>query len=269
MTSAILVAPAPRAPDQLVVTVTPSRAQAFSTCAYRFAHEQRPFDATNRALQMGQWIHEVIHYDNLARMDGREPPADEVVAHRPPPAPLVGGNDEDRALDIAAGHLRGYRAFLEAQGVETILDAERYVRTPTRPVAGVERCAIVLAGRFDVIAARGDGSVACIDVKTGNVPTRTRLAESPGTFIYHHLTDYTYGARAIDIVQINPLTKEWADVRLDERQIEAGKDFCRRMAATIKERSYTASPGDYCAYCTLAPRCPAHQTGRDGWNTAF
>ncbi len=261
----------PDNPDGLVVTITPSRAQAFGVCPYRFAHEKKRFDAANRHLQVGQWVHELTHDYNLVRINGREPMIDDIIARKAPPALFMdAGDDEHWIIDIGSASLRGYRAFLEAQEFSIIIDAERYVRTPTRPVAGVEGCSIVLSGRVDVIAMRDDRSIACIDVKTGMVPTPTQLAEAPGSFIYHHLTQYIYGADEVDIVQVNPITGQWASARPTKSQIEAGKDFCRAMAAAIKEQSYPPHPGDACSYCVLAERiCPAHQVQKAGWDTAF
>jgi CRISPR/Cas system-associated exonuclease Cas4 (RecB family) len=253
----------------VIAMITPSRAQAFSTCAYRFAHEKKTFDA-NRSLIMGQWIHEIIRADNMARIGGQEVSIEQLIVRNAPPGALVGStDDEEWAVGVATDSLRGYRAFLDAQGVETVLDAERYVRTPTRPVAGVPGCSIVLSGRFDATAARQDRSIACIDVKTGRIPAQAHLAEAPSTYIYHHLTQYAYDADRIDIIQVNPLTGQWAGVRLTEGQIEAGKAFCRAMAAAIKDGLYAPNPGEYCAYCALAPRCPAHQARTPGWDTAF
>ncbi len=258
-------------PDRLVVTITPSRAQAFAGCPYRFAHDKKRFDIANRPLQVGQWVHELMHDYNRARMNGREPMIDDIIARKAPPALFIdAGTDEQWIIDIGYASLRGYRAFLEAQGFSIILDAERYVRTPTRSVAGVAGCAIVLSGRVDAIAMREDRSIACIDVKTGLVPTRTQLAESPGSFIYHHLARYAYGADDIDIVQVNPITGQWTSARPTEGQLTAGKDFCRAMATAIKEQSYPPQPSDVCAYCALAERiCPAHHVQRAGWDTAF
>ncbi len=261
----------PDDPNQLVVTITPSRAQAFAACPYRFAHDKKRFDIANRPLQVGQWVHELTHDYNRACIEGREPVVDDIIARTAPPALFMDAGDDERwIIDIGSASLCGYQAFLEAQEFSIIRDAERYVRTPTRPVAGVAGCSIVLSGRVDVIAMREDRSIACIDVKTGMVPTRTQLAEAPGSFIYHHLTQYVYDADEMDIVQVNPITGEWASARLTQAQLEAGKGFCRAMAAAIKEQSYPPRPSDMCAYCPLAERlCPAHHVNRAGWDTAF
>jgi len=261
----------PDDPNQVVVTITPSRAQAFAVCPYRFAHDKKRFDTANRPLQVGQWVHELTHDYNRARIEGREPVVDDIIARTAPPALFMdAGDDEQWIIDIGCASLRGYRTFLDAQEFSIIIDAERYVRTPTRPVAGIAGCSIVFSGRVDVIAMRDDRSIACIDVKTGMVPTPTQLAEAPGSFIYHHLTQYIYGADEVDIVQVNPITGQWASARLTQAQLEAGKDFCRAMAAAIKEQSYPPRPSDMCAYCALAERlCPAHHIHRAGWDTAF
>jgi len=257
-----------------VIVITPSRVRDYAACPYKFAHDARRFDPGNRSLQVGVWIHELIHVYNLTRIDGREPRIDDVIAHKAPPALFMdGGDDEERVLAVASDSLHGYRAFLEAQNIDRILDAERYVRTPPRPVVGVPDRSIVISGRFDVVGLREDRSLACVDVKTGRVPTRTQLAAAADSFVYWHLAAYAYGdvsdGHAIDIVQMNPLTGDLSSVRLTEDQIREGRDVCRRMILAIKQRSFPPRPADHCAFCALASECPAHQARPDGWDTAF
>lgn len=264
-------------PKPFVAVISPAKAQAFSLCAYRFAHDKKPFDVGGRQQQLGKWVHELIHQDNVARISGRELPVDEVVFGQMPPAILLDNPDaQEWTIRIGRESLYGYRAFLEEHEFAAILDAERYVRIPARPVIGVRNARIIFSGRFDVAALGHDRSVACVDIKTGALYRQQRLMEAPSSFIYHHLTDYLYASEgidhmceAIDIVQVNPLTGQWVSVRLTVEQIEAGKAFCRRMVAALREGEYSPSPGDQCTYCALASECPAHQTLHPGWDTDF
>ena len=253
-----------------IVTLTPSKAQIYAGCPYRFAHEQKQVDSGSRSLLVGRWIHDIVHDYNLARMDGRDPSAEDLIAQKPIPVPSDGTPiDADWLTTTAADTLDGYRMFLETQGFAVILDAERYVRTPPRPVLGVSDCRVVFAGRFDVAAMRDDRSIACVDVKTGSVASCPTLAASPSSLIYHLLSAYYYGVDDIDIVQVNPLTAQVSSIRLTAEQIADGKVLCRRMVESIKDQTFEPVPSDYCAYCDIVSRCPAHTLRRDGWDTVF
>jgi len=254
----------------LTVVITPSRAQSYSICPYRYANEPRRFDRPSKSQDLGQWVHELIHEYNRARMAGSDVDVEEIVVRRPPPLSVTQDKrGEDWAFHIAQDSVDGYRAFLQETGADVIRDAERYVRTPARAVAGVAGCHIVFSGRFDVTAERHDGTLVCIDVKSGVVLGQAQLADAPSSFVYHHLVEYAYGNAAIDIVQFNPLTGRYGLVQLDDVRIQRGKAFCRSMAASIVTGQYRPIPGEYCAYCALAPTCPAHDSQRPGWDTEF
>ncbi len=256
--------------SQHTVVITPSQAQSYSICPYRYAKEERRFDSSTPSQDMGHWMHELIHEYNQAQIAGRDIDVDEIVLRRPPPLSLTEDRQgENRAIHLARSSVGGYRTFLDDIGAELVRDAEHYVRTPPRAVVGVPGCRIVFSGRFDVTVERRDGSLVCIDVKSGTVLGQAQLAAAPSSFVYHHLVEYTYGNPAIDIVQFNPLLGKYGLVRLDDVRIQHGKEFCRSMAASIVAAQYRPIPGEYCAYCTLAPTCPAHEVRRPGWDTDF
>lgn len=254
---------------QVIVTITPSKAQAFATCPYRYANDRKPFDATTRSQVYGEWIHDLVRAYNIEARGGHEVAIEKIIDQKPAPPSLCDTDDgAEWSVSTAAKSLTGYRHFLEEQEIGAILDAERYVRTRPRPVLGIPRCSLVFAGRFDVAVRRQDGSVCCVDIKTGAIPPPAKLATAPASFVYHHLTAYLYDTDRIAIAQINPITGRWASVQLTTQDVAAGKDFCRRMVAAAQEQAYPATPCESCAYCTLASTCPAYAE-RDGWNTPF
>lgn len=265
----------------LTVTITPSRARAFARCPLQYSETfgKTPRDNTNRHVQIGQYIHELADHHNKAVIAGLEPSIDELLEQVPLPAQLRDGDDRERHLrELARESLEGYRRFLEKQGFTAILASEHYVRTAPRPVAGVPGCAIVLSGRFDLVATRVTAlpednrtatipSVTCIDLKTS---VESCVAEQPSTVIYDHLARYAHGATDVELIQLVPQTGQWVSVRLTPTQIENGKDFCRRMVASIQANRYPPRPSGCCDYCTLVATCPApaHQP-RPGWDSEF
>ncbi len=271
--------PMPRSQSDLTVTITPSRAQAFARCPLQYSETfgQAPGDDTSRHLQIGQYIHELVDCHNQMVLAGHEPSIDEVLERVLLPAQLRdGGNGEMHLRELGRESLEGYRGFLADQRFAAIVASERYVRTPPRPVAGVPGCAIVLSGRFDLIATRVSASrndnieantlasVTCVDVKTA---ISADLADQPSSAIYDHLARFAYQTDDVELMQVTR-TGQWTSVRLTPTQIEVGKDFCRRMVAAIHARQFPACPGGQCDYCPLVSICPAHRS-RPGWDTAF
>ncbi len=270
--------PMPRSRADLTVTITPSRAQAFARCPLQYSETfgaARSND-TSRHLQVGQYIHELADRHNKAVMAGGTPSIAEVLERVAIPAQLRDGGDGNSYLrDLGRESLEAYRAFLEDQGFAAIVASEQYVRTTPRPVAGVPGCAIVLSGRFDLIATRVSASpdkidigtltsVTCIDVKTS---LNADLSDQPSSAIYDHLARFAYGADDVELMQVTR-TGQWTSVRLTSAQIENGKHFCRRMVAAVQACHYAPRPGGYCDYCPLVATCPAHQP-RPGWDSEF
>ncbi len=268
----------PTSRADLTVTITPSRAQAFARCPLQYSEtfgHARP-DDTGRHLQVGQYIHELADRHNKAVMAGRTPSIAEVLERVAIPVQLRDGGDGDMHLrDLGRESLEAYRAFLEDQCFAAIVASEQYVRTTPRPVAGVPGCAIVLSGRFDLIATRVAASqneieantltsVTCIDVKTS---ISADLADQPSSAIYDHLARFAYGADDVELMQVTR-TGQWTSVRLTPAQIEDGKRFCRQMVAAAQAQHYAPRPSGFCDYCELVATCPAHRP-RQGWESEF
>jgi len=269
----------PNSRADLAVTITPSRAQAFARCPLQYSETfgtTRP-DDTGRHLQIGQYIHELTDRHNKAVMAGCTLRIDDVLDQTPLPLQLRDGGEGDLYVrGLGREFLEEYRGFLEGQHFAAIVASERYVRTPPRPVAGVPGCAIVLSGRFDLIATRVVAShdeiesntlrsVTCIDVKTS---ISADLADQPSSAIYDHLARFAYQTDDVELMQVTR-TGQWTSVRLTPTQIEVGKDFCRRMVEAIHARQFPACPGRQCDYCPLvSTTCPVHRS-KPGWDTAF
>lgn len=271
-----------RAPDPqsvLTVTITPSRAQAFARCPLQYsamfggAHRED----TSRSLQVGQYVHALVDRHNQLVLAGHDPSIDEVLAWVPLPLPLRTGGDGDMDLrELGRESLTAYRLFLAEQRFAAIVASERYVRTPPRSVLGVPGCAIVLSGRFDLVAtrvpaAREDidndrlASVTCVDLKASL--GLVEYADQPSAAIYDQLARFAYGADDVELMLVTR-TGQSTSLHLTPTQIEAGKEFCRRMVASIREEQYPPRPGGYCDYCPVLATCPAHQP-RPGWDSAF
>ncbi len=268
----------PSSRADLTVTITPSRAQAFARCPLQYSETfgaPRP-DDTSRHLQIGQYIHELADRHNKAVMAGHAPRIDDVLGQTPLPLQLRDGGDGEMHLrNLGREFLEGYQRFMDEQGFAAIVASEQYVRTPLRPVAGVPGCAIVLSGRFDLIATRVSAShdeiesntltsVTRIDVKTS---ISADLADQPSSAIYDHLARFAYQTDDVELMQVTR-TGQWTSVRLTPTQIEDGKRFCRCMVAAAQAQDYAPRPGGYCDYCPIVATCPAHQP-RPGWDTAF
>lgn len=267
--------PAHHQPGIVVVTITPGKADAYSRCPRQFAdmfagmNDRRQLNATTQAQQRGQYIHALIHRYNRALMRSQEPDVDSILASVPPPMSyLDAGSEEHGIVDLGRDSLIGYQTFLVTQNVERVLGAEQYVRTPDRIVATTSDCAVVFSGRIDCVARRIDGSLVCVDVKTGSLPSPIDLAEQPSTFIYRHLVHYAYGNERVEIVQVTPQQCHWVSTILTAEQEEESKQLCRDMAIAIKQQAFPQRTGPQCGHCAIITTCPAHQP-HDAWDNVF
>jgi len=264
------------------VVVTPTGLDAYGRCPLNYAevHRKQRFDARNRHIQRGIYVHALIYRYNLAVIAGQAPDVDDVLTHVPIPImPLDDDNDEERLLDFGRASLIGYRQFIQDQEYSSLLSAEQYIRTPARPVAGIPGAAIVLSGRFDVIATRpstdgrADASdvhrIDCIDIKTTSIAAD--LAQRPSSFVLDHLARYAHGdACQISLIQWSATTFQTTSARLTNDDIAAGKEMCRSLvSATVgREPSWGVRVGEWCSHCPIIERCPSFRS-RPGWDTEF
>jgi len=277
------------APDITTVVVTPTRLDAYGRCPLHYAevHQKRPFDGQNYHLQRGTYIHALIHRYNRMVIAGEQPDIDDVLARIPLPiVPHTGDDREGSLLDFGRASLQRYTQFLQDRAYGILLAAEQYVRTPGRPVVGVPGAAIVLSGRFDVIAIPGSATacgahataarrvdaidasrIYCIDIKTTSVAAD--LPERPSSFVYDHLARFVHGSACrISLVQWSAATGQTITARLTDEHIEAGKEVCRSFVASSKSQSWTPRAGEWCSHCPIVAHCPCH-CGRSGWDTEF
>ena len=268
-------APSPRPQeghDTLVVTITPSKAQAYGQCPLYFAEvfSKQALHLANQNIQRGKYLHSLIERYNVAIIDGTPMSIDEVVARVPLPAAFRDGGDDERvAIDFARASLFGHKAWLEEQDFAALCAAEQYIRTTPRPVAGIEGVAVVFSGRIDLVALTRAHTLALIDFKAGNVLTSEALQTAPASFVQAHLGAYTYASDATEIIQVVPATGQASRARLTDQDIEAGTLLCRAMVASVKEQSWSPRPGAYCSYCDYAAQCPAFIGGAGLTTVAF
>ncbi len=260
--------------DTLVVTITPTGAQAYGQCPLHFAEvfQKQPPHLANRAIERGKYLHALVHRYNRALIDGDGSPLglDEVIARVAVPRAFSdGADDETAAITYAREQLYGYTAWLDEADFAAILGAEQYVRTPARRVTGVEGTAVVFSGRIDLVALGRDNRLVLADVKASSVLAPDALQVAPSAFVYRHLGVWAYGNDDIDIVQVVPATGQTSRAHLIVDNIEAGTALCRAMVASIAAQSFPPSPGEYCAYCAYAPECPAFAGGANLATGAF
>lgn len=252
----------PDAHDALVVTITPTGAQAYGQCPLHFAEvfsKQAPHLA-NRAIERGKFLHSLIERYNrvLIENNGFPMSVEEVIVRVPVPRAFRDGGEEERtALTYAHEQLYGYREWLKEQEFSAILAAEQYVRTPARRVTGVEGAAVVFSGRLDLVALDRANRLVLADVKATSILAPDALQTAANSFVYQHLGAWAYRNDDIDLIQVVPSTGHMARAHLTPSDIEAGAALCRSMVAAVAAKVYPPRPGEYCAYCAHAPACPA------------
>lgn len=244
------------------VSITPTSAHRFARCPLAFSvHDsQRSDPSMERHLRRGHYIHAVIHCHTERAIAGEMPTVDDVLARVPVPHPC---DDEALLLDLARRSLVGYRDFLIEQGYTALVSSEEYVRTPGRTVVGLPASAVIFSGCFDTLATSAPGTdhLACIDITTGAI--EDDLADLTSSFVYDLLVKFAYNIERVEIVQLNPVTGQWARAALTEAQIAAGAATCRAIVAATKEVAYVPRIGPHCVYCAIVARCPAHQGAAD------
>ena len=262
------------ADDVTTIVVTPTRLQTFARCPL---HYHETFDPTwsnapSRAVLVGQYVHALIQRYNTILMTGCDPVDDDLLARVCPP-PALRDTGTTPVTDVGRESLAAYRTFLHAQELTTIVDAERYIRTPGRPVLHVPRCAVIFSGRLDVVGQRDDDTgptsraLTSIDVKTGMLDAD--LAAQPATWVQDHLLRFAYGVERIEHIQLGLPSGRWVSARLTPDRIEGGIALTRRFVASIKEGAFEATPGPWCGYCAVVDRCPIYRDRGGFMDAAF
>lgn len=268
-------APLPGMPQKLV-TITPSRLNAFEDCPrrYRYAYVDRPAPPKGPPWahnSLGASVHQALRswYD-LAPGERR-------------PAALP-------TLLATAWVSDGYRDEEQERAVwRRALDwVERYAadgHLPAEP-AGVERgvaartSVVAFHGRTDRIDTRDDGELAVVDYKTGRTPVdedEARGSAALALYAYatahtlrrpcrqvelHHLPTGTVAAAELteDSVarQVRRAEATAADIRAAQQAVTDGAD---------PDDAFPAQPGARCGWCDYRRACPAGRDfpGKDPW----
>jgi hypothetical protein len=115
---------------------------------------------------MDNWLHALIRYETLARIDERAPSIIEVTAHVESPLAPVDWEGKQRRVSVARDTLNRYPVLLAVQGYAMLLDAARDVRMSAQIIAGIPDVNGGLPDLLDVVALHGNGTISCIDVTT-------------------------------------------------------------------------------------------------------
>jgi len=200
-------------PNVTAVAVTPARARCFarSSLPQTPALTSEAHDGSDGVMQRDQYIHEIIHRYNMALMAGNRSAVDTIISSLLVPDTLPDANGRiHRSSDVARAALDGYQTFLDTEGIDTVVDSARSVRTPGRSILDLPDRAIILAGRIDLVGARRrevvrrgvDGgdiglgfgeALACVDIETRLLTGD--IVDDPASYVYDHLTRFAYGAR--------------------------------------------------------------------------
>ncbi len=267
--------------------VTPGLADAAHECLLR-ALTPAPASAAlitapsplagSHALARGNAIHTLLKIDMRRRLAGQPPlDADELIVRGTPRTPW---RDDPSYSELARDCIVGMRAYLEEEELE-VLRAEEFVRTRPRPLRGDPRIKIVLSGRFDLVCRRSDGRMVLPDMKTGSrLPSDIELAARPSTTVYtllaHELRRHDEAIRErttadVEVVQILSHLAAYASARLTEVDVDAGRAWLRTCVKEMAEGVRTATPGEWCAYCSLFANgaCPAWAARHRGSQSNF
>jgi hypothetical protein len=256
--------------------LTPRLADAAQDCLLRAV---TPCDSEgSQALAWGTAIHNLLKIDTRRRLAGQAPlPPDDLIVRGTPRAPLW---DAPGYLKLAHACVVGMRAYLAEEELE-VLRAEEFVRTRPRPVLGAHGVVVVLSGRFDLVCRRPDGRLVLPDMKTGTrIPSDLELAVLPSTTLYTLLgqelrrQDAAIRKRTtddIEIVQVLPHLAAYSSTRLTPAELAAGQASLRELVTAIDMGEYTATPGEWCAYCPVYATgdCPAWVARQGGGRQEF
>jgi len=239
------------------VTITPARANTWARCPLRRNARVEEDDGDRLSIWRHRYVRALIHTYSTVLIAGERSTIDAIIAAVPlPDIPGDDGDDATLTMDLARASLSGYRTILDATGAGPILDVGRTVRTPGRSIAGRPDCAIILAGRFDVVAVRNDrrtgehggrcapgDAIVCIDIAQ-NVP-EADLGDRPASYVYDHLARFAYGIHEVEITSAAPGIGRWSSAILTEAQREAGEHLCRAMVMAAHETAHRARTDGY------------------------
>ncbi len=252
----IVVSP-PEVKEQVAIRVTPAQAHTWALCGGFFRAQYRPgrpFVASYSSL-LGTSVHELIAaFDRAA---GLEQETLDTLVGRHWRGGRFAMDDDHRALGEARMLLAAYATLRQAETVE-VLGSEVFCQTAPRALGIGIGQTIILSGRIDRVAQRGDGVIELLDFKTGAyLPTYDELYNDPATTIYHLLAEERYNAGRIVVAQLSLRTGARVEVELDAEGVAGGKGCLREMARQLTADDFSLDPSACCAFCPARTTCPA------------
>ncbi len=254
------------APDEL--RLSPSRANGYVQCGYRFAVERFLLSHTDDSVYMtfGNIIHTVLEVTERAAMEsGRRGTVGEALAN----LDLVWADSD--MPDDAVG-----RAWLE-RARRMLRDTYEGWPSAATPIELEVDLPITFegvpwTGRADRIE-RIDGGIRVVDYKTGSLATQSEAAESI-QLGYYALAAAQHGALAGH----GPVTEAsfWflkqrnkggiATRDFDMGNLDMVKDAMRTVADGIRTESFVPKPGSHCRSCDAYSVCPAQSVGVEAFS---
>lgn len=274
--------PPTRNQEPTIVRITPSKADNWQQCGYRFSWQERNGRRRRQqgdysvALAMGNASHAMFAGVNHAIVGGATlPEIGETLDQHWNPSHFQTPEDAEDGKRKGATMLINYFAHLRDHHL-SVNAFERFVASP--PMRINEHVSVILSGKVDAGLDNDDGTIFIEDYKTGPLlPTQHLLSSLLSTTIYYLLGRQLYpDASRIVIGQMQPATGMHVSVELTEEQINRSKAQIKVMAIaigtdpTMKEDEFTPVAGDYCSWCPARDDgCPLYDTGYAAGEVAF
>lgn len=252
-------------PDEL--RLSPSKANSYVTCGYRFAVERYLLSHIEENIYMmfGNVIHKVLEIterDAMARhrrgtVDEALAVLDDVWAESDIPDDAVGRAWRERARGMVIDTYEGWPSAAEPVELEVDL--------------AIDFEGVAWSGRADRIE-RTDAGIRVVDYKTGGVATKAEAAESL-QLGYYALA----AAEHRDLAVHGPVTGAsfWflksrnksgiATREFDMANLDLVKDAMRAVADGIRSEAFVPLPGSHCRNCDAYGVCPAQPAGQEGF----
>lgn len=265
------------------VRITPSKADNWQQCSYRFAWQERNNRRQRRqrgdysvALALGNATHAMFAEVNHAIMGGGTlPEIGETLDQHWNPSHFQTPEDAEDGKRKGATMLVNYFAHLRDHHL-SVNAYERFVTSPAMRIN--EHVSVILSGKIDAGLDHDDGTVFIEDFKTGPLlPTQHLLSSLLSTTIYHLLGRQLYpDASRIVIGQMQPATGMHVSVELSEEEINRSKAQIKVMAIaigtdpTMNGDGFMPVAGEYCSWCPARDDgCPLFDTGCAAGEVAF
>ncbi|WP_211247795.1 ATP-dependent helicase [Cryptosporangium arvum] len=237
-----------RGPDEMVA-VSPSRVEAFQTCALRWLLETSGGGTTSTAQGIGTVVHDVA-----AEVTG--PDLRELSARL---------NERWRRVDLTGwyGRKQHERA---TQMVDRL--AGWLARNPRQLVAverefSVDVGRATIRGRVDRLERDEDGRLVVVDLKTGqSKPPAEKIPTHPQLGVYQLAVEHgafpEHGSETggASLVHIGMPTVRASEQVQEPPQRQWAEQLVRDVADGMAGSVFTATQNNYCRMCAVASSCP-------------